>query len=206
MKWRVWHNRFNVPFMCMYFSSMGTYTPLGCCSYFVLRNPPKSSTTVTRKSPDIRSRVSYDRREGVEISTFLRIKRQSCSLDRLIVCPTRPRCSTRWRKSFTIPSPHLSQSSIADDLLPTTHQCCCHLLMVDRIAFASCSHVPDVNLARFFSFLCTNRGLCYIVFPAWTAASVFAGHDSKIVFRSAEILGYPATFQYKEVIACKVSL
>ncbi|CAM9970325.1 unnamed protein product [Scytosiphon promiscuus] len=38
---------------------------------------------------------------------------------------------------------------------------------------------------------------------SWTAASVFAGHDSKIVFRSGEILGYPKNFQYKEVIGFK---
>ncbi|CAM9754331.1 unnamed protein product [Hapterophycus canaliculatus] len=40
---------------------------------------------------------------------------------------------------------------------------------------------------------------------SWTAASVFAGHDSKVVFRSAGILGYPSTFQYKEVMGFKAS-
>ncbi len=45
---------------------------------------------------------------------------------------------------------------------------------------------------------------CARSFPAWTAASVFASHDSKIVFRSAGMLGYPAGFRYKEVMGFKV--
>ncbi|CAM9235192.1 unnamed protein product [Ectocarpus sp. 4 AP-2014] len=38
---------------------------------------------------------------------------------------------------------------------------------------------------------------------SWTASSVFASHDSKIVFRSAGLLGYPDTFRYKEVSGFK---
>ncbi|CAN0117239.1 unnamed protein product, partial [Ectocarpus fasciculatus] len=38
---------------------------------------------------------------------------------------------------------------------------------------------------------------------SWTASSVFASHDSKIVFRSAGLLGYPETFRYKEVLGFK---
>ena len=31
-----------------------------------------------------------------------------------------------------------------------------------------------------------------------------AGHNSKVVYRSASILGYPDTFRYKEVMGFKV--
>ncbi|CAN0164556.1 unnamed protein product [Ascophyllum nodosum] len=37
----------------------------------------------------------------------------------------------------------------------------------------------------------------------WTATSVVAGHNSKVVYRSASILGYPDTFRYKEVMGFK---
>lgn len=60
---------------------------------------------------------------------------------------------------------------------------------------------PRTRFACFTNVLPSS----FFPFTAWTAASVFAGHDSKIVFRSAEILGYPKNLQYKEVMGFKVS-
>lgn len=43
----------------------------------------------------------------------------------------------------------------------------------------------------------------WIYGAAWTSMSLFSGHDSKMVYRSASFLGYPS-FRYKQVLAHKV--
>lgn len=40
--------------------------------------------------------------------------------------------------------------------------------------------------------------------PEWTAPFIFAGHDAKVVHRSAHLLGYEQPFNYKEVMGFKV--
>lgn len=39
---------------------------------------------------------------------------------------------------------------------------------------------------------------------AWTTVDMFASYDSKVVYRSGSILGYPDTFRYKQVAGHKV--
>lgn len=58
-----------------------------------------------------------------------------------------------------------------------------------------------LNFLRVAAMLYHARGAASLV---WTAMSVFAAHDSKLVYRSGGMLGYPEEFRYKEVMGFKV--
>lgn len=63
--------------------------------------------------------------------------------------------------------------------------------------------VPAFFVRALVSSLCRLRPFMKSS-SAWTAMSVFASHDSKVVYRSGSILGYPENFRYKEVVSFKV--
>lgn len=85
-------------------------------------------------------------------------------------------------------------------LFPPVHLCVLSYLSRFPTLFHS---VPSFFVRALVSSLCRLRPFMKSS-SAWTAMSAFASHDSKVVYRSGSILGYPENFRYKEVVSFKV--